>query len=299
VHGLRDRVEGDETRVLLDRAIAAVDGLRARVDESDPGDALERMLRAVDELREEVEARDATEAIELTLEAIDELDGRLAGIEGALTAAVAELARPAPAAVPEIDDRVIEAIADRVAGALIERFERALAGSTDRVLGRLDATTDRVLDRLSAGNTRTHDAIGELRAAVDATRAALPSSPDALGPGSAVVASAAAAMARLEGRLDSEFGAVGRGVDLLDQRLTELDRLVRDMGPGALPDQSAPATPAPAPTPPPPASTPAATGRERRGELNQRLDVMAARVRSLLDSGRSRARRARGSGRPT
>ena len=44
----------------------------------------------------------------------------------------------------------------------------------------------------------------------------------------AVVAQAAAAMSRLEGRLDAEFGSVERSVERLDRHLGELEQLMRD-----------------------------------------------------------------------
>ena len=122
---------------------------------------------------------------------------------------MAQLAAAPPPAIesPPIDDAAIAAIADRVAGALIGRVEHAIGVSTDRVLGRVDASTDRVLGRFESA-------------------AALPAGDQ----GTAVMASAAAAMSRLEGRLDSEFGSVERSVGRLDRHLAELEGLVRGNG---------------------------------------------------------------------
>jgi hypothetical protein len=232
VEALRAEATGatNETRALLDRTVAGLGDLRARVDAADPSDAVELTLEAIDELRREVESRDPAEALELTLEAIDDvrdrvdgrteaLEGRLLAIEAelrglarmatALAGAVDELAAPPPAAVgpAPLDDRALAVIADRVVAALMSRFDHSIGASTDRILGRLDASTDRMVGRL------------EMLAA--------PAGP-AGDPGTAVLASAASAMSRLEGRLDSEFGSVERGLTRLHEHLAELEGLVRD-----------------------------------------------------------------------
>ncbi len=222
------RLDADDGRALAELTLETIDDLRRQVDDrgDDTRRVLDRSVGRLDDLRLEIEARDPAEALELALEAMDDVgrrvDGRADAIDrrldsmatsltgltelaAALAGTVAELAAAPPPAieVPPVDDAVIAAIAERVAGALLGRVEHAIGVSTDRALGRVDESTDRMLGRFEA--------------------AALPAGDQ----GTAVVASAAAAMSRLEGRLDSEFGSVERSVDRLDRHLAELEGLVR------------------------------------------------------------------------
>jgi hypothetical protein len=268
VEDLRERTARDtnEVRTMLDRAVAGLDALREEAENRDPGEGLELALEAVDDVRSRIDAR--ADATDLRLEGIEaELTG-LTRLAGSLAGAVAELAAPPPVELgpAPIDDRAIAAIADRVASLVMARFDQLVAGSADRVIGRLDASTDRVLGRLDAAVT-----------------------PPAVGPGephAAVVASAAAAMSRLEGRLDSEFGSVERSVARLDQHLAELETLLR---PREAP--SAAETPADPPAGRTGASEPAGDavqGRSPRGDAAARLRTTATAMLNSLRATRSR-----------
>jgi hypothetical protein len=285
VSGVAARLEAEDAAALTELTIEAVEDLRQRTarDADDVRTMLDRAVAGLDSLLEEVEARDPAEGLELALEAVDDVrsridtradatDLRLQGIEveltnvtrltGSLLALVAELAAPAPAEIGSgpVDDQAVAAIADRVAALVMARFEQLVAGSTDRVIGRLDASTDRVLGRLDTAIT-----------------------PPAVGPGdsnSTVVASAAAAMSRLEGRLDSEFGSVERNVARLDQHLAELESLLRDR------DSSPEASPASTPIAPSP--DPSAPTRPSTAELATRLRSTATAMLNSLRTPRSR-----------
>jgi chromosome segregation ATPase len=102
----------------------------------------------------------------------------------------------------------------------------AMTASTDRVLARVDVGANRVLDTVASreqhvgdGIRRLDAALADLRTDVDALGRELRSHRGtdevSSGAGAALVASAAAAMARLEGRLDQEFDSIGAQIDAL------------------------------------------------------------------------------------
>lgn len=102
----------------------------------------------------------------------------------------------------------------------------AMSASTDRVLARVDVGANRVLDTVASreqqvgdGMRRLDAALADLRHDVDAlgreVRSHRGTDEVSSGAGAALVASAAAAMARLEGRLDQEFDSIGAQIDAL------------------------------------------------------------------------------------
>jgi hypothetical protein len=204
VSSVAARLDGEDSMALAELTLEAVEAMHRRIGEDGESArvVLGRAVAGLDRLRLEVEARDPADAIELALEAMDDVgrrvdaraaavERRLATLESSLTV-LTDLAAGLGARMAEsapLDEARVAFIADRVAEALIARMERMLDGA-----GRVETTT-----------------------------AALPSNDQH----AAVMASAAAAMARMEGRLDSEFGAVERSVDRLDRHLAELEELMR------------------------------------------------------------------------
>jgi hypothetical protein len=199
------RLDDADGQALAELTLEAVEDLGRRAAEDGHATratraGLDRAVAELEHLREEIAARDPSDAIELALEAMDDvgervdrradaMERRLAAMESEL-AMLGELAATAARslAAPALDAATVDAIADRVVAALM--------GQAEQVLGSL----------------------------VPGTPAALP----AVEQHAAVVASAAAAMSRLEGRLDSDFGSVERSVDRLDRHLAELEGLLRE-----------------------------------------------------------------------
>lgn len=179
--------------------------------------------------------------------ALDELGDQLHSLDGrivALASAVQALAAApvAPVAVPDIapveerlgafEQRLEElgrTVGERVAAAA-QRAEAASASLASAASTAADATADRAAAAVArAAQEAAQQAAAEvatrmtteLAQRLDVARTSQPRRDDLDGASAALVASAAAAMARLEGRIDSEFDAVNRNVESLAQLLQE------------------------------------------------------------------------------
>jgi hypothetical protein len=202
------RLDADDGRALTELTLEAVEDLRSRVGQGSESarSAIDRAVAQMELLRREVEVRDPAEGIELSLEAIDDIGRRVDARAGAIESTVLVQGRAVDGRLAAIESALgsLAAMAAELRGAVAELSAFAAAPAPLATARLEDAVIAAIADRVAVALT------------------APPGDHNA-----AVVASAAAAMSRLEGRLDSEFGSVERNVDRMERHLSELETLVR------------------------------------------------------------------------